>query len=116
MNIMREVDGKWILHTISNADLNQIGHNLINILKSSEHPMGISEKVTTMRGTHIKHSGGWKVFVNTSFGWVAVRNYDKKGRLISAAKYLPLLKAAGLPVELDSLSIKHDTTHLEKIA
>lgn len=94
------IDGRVVIKVLDLDELQALVNSAYSALDAANFTRAASGIVTRSRGSYRRYTSGFGVFTSKEYGWAQVRNFNKAGHEISAAKYLPALLAAGIDAEL----------------
>lgn len=111
------IEGRGAVTLVLDLDeLQALVNSAHNALEAANFTRAVSGTITRGRGAERRHTSGFGVFTSKQFAWAQVRNFNKAGHEISAAKYLPALLAAGIDAELKGNRINLKVELTEKVA
>jgi len=107
------IEGRGAVTMVLDLDqLQALVNSTQRALEAANFTRAVSGTITRSRGTERRYTSGFGVFTSKQFSWAQVRNFNKAGQEISAAKYLPALLSAGIEAELkgNRISLKVELT------
>lgn len=111
------IEGRGAVTLVLDLDeLQALVNSAYSALDAANFTRAASGIVTRSRGAYRRYTSGFGVFTSKEYAWAQVRNFNKAGHEISAAKYLPALLAAGIDAELKDNRISLKVERKEKVA
>lgn len=119
---MNTYESHWILEgrgavtmVLDLDELQALVNATFSALENAKFTRATSGIYTRGNDSYRKYISGFAVFTSKQHAWAQVRNFNKAGQEISAAKYLPALLAAGIEAELKANRISLKIELKEKV-